>query len=263
MCFAAGMEFSPPEASSFSHSIFSPLTPKQATNLPIPQYHSTAETQFKSAEFSEVGGPHSAGASPSTLSPLTISARDIDGGSADFTEFCAGSLSFSDGDDLHATPRNTSEKPCYAGIPSISRSLGQDSVNFFSLPNGTSSPSVPVRVRVSANKLREIHSPHSSVASTSAVFSQVAESLCRMEGNTPRALSQPTEEIRNQKCRASILCVCDFICIAASTPLCMYKNAANFKGLGWLSITIKMKEFAIYCVFSVVVDTLVFVGCDS
>jgi hypothetical protein len=73
-------------------------------------------------------------------------------------------------------------------------------------------------VRVSASKLREIHSPHSSVSSTSAVLSQVAtaESSCEAQGHTPRALSQPTEEIRNQKCRASVLCVCG---ISASAPL--------------------------------------------
>ena len=45
------------------------------------------------------------------------------------------------------------------------------------------------------------------------------------------------------------------LCISAPAPLCKCKNATNFNGLGWLSITINMKGFAIYCVFSVVVDT--------
>ena len=200
MCFAAGMDFSPPEASSSSHSIFSPLPPKQATNLPLPDCYSATKIQLKTAECCGGGGRHSAGDSLSTLSPLTISARDIDGGSADFTEFCAGSLSFSDGDDLHVAPRNTSQKP-HSAVPSTS--LGQDNVNFLTPPKGTSSPSVPVRVRVSASKLREIHSPHSTVSNRSAMLSQVAESSSGAEGNTPRALSQQTEEIRNQKCRAS------------------------------------------------------------
>lgn len=213
--FAAGMDFSPPEASSFSHTIFSPLPPKQATNLPIPDCNSATKTQLKSAEFSGGGGPYSTGTSPSTLSPLTVSARDIDGGSADFTEFCCGSLSFSDGDDLRADPHNASEKARYAKVPPTS--LAQDILNALTPPKGTSSPSVPVRVRVSASKLREIHSPHSSVTSTSAVLSQVADSSCRAEGNTPRALSQPTEEIRNQKCRASILHVCGIVYLCICT----------------------------------------------
>lgn len=213
MCFAAGMDFSPPEASSSSHSIFSPLPPKQATNLPLPDCYSATKNQLKSAKCCAGGGRHSAGDSVSTLSPLTISARDIDGGSADFTEFCAGSLSFSDGDDLHIAPRNASEKPCCAEIPSTS--LGQDNVNFLTPPKGTSSPSVPVRVRVSASKLREIHSPHSTVSNRSAVLSQVAESSCGAEGNTPKALSQQTEEIGNQKCRASVLSSFVVSCISA------------------------------------------------
>lgn len=217
MCFATGMDFSPPEASSSSHSIFSPLPPKQATNLPLPDCYSTTKTQLKSAEFSGGGGPYSAGGSPSTLSPLTISARDIDGGSADFTEFCAGSLSFSESVDCYTAPQNASEKPFHAEIPS--KSLGQDSVNFLTpYPKGTSSPLVPVRVRVSASKLREINSPHSSLSSTSAVVSPApaAESSCGAGGDTPRALSQPTEEIRNQKCRASVLYVCGrgrYLCV--------------------------------------------------
>lgn len=230
MCFATGMDFSPPEASSSSHSIFSPLPPKQATNLLLPDCYSATKTQLKSAEFSGGGGPYSAGGSPPTLSPLTISARDIDGGSADFTEFCAGSLSFSDSVDYYTTPQNASEKLCHAKIPS--KSLGQDSVNFLTPPpKGTSSPSIPVRVRVSASKLREIHSPHSSLSSTSAVVTPVtaAELSCGTGGHTPRALSQPTEEIRNQKCRASVLCVCGrgrYLCVC--TIVIIYKHAINF-----------------------------------
>lgn len=202
MCFATGMDFGPPEASSSSHSIFSPLPPKQATNLPLPDYPAATKTQLKSAECSGGGGRYSGDGSPSTLSPLTISARDIEGGSADFTEFCAGSLSFSDGDDLHAAPRNASEKLHYAEMPFTS--VGQDRVNFLTPPKGTSSPSVPVRVRVSASKLREIQSPHSSVSSRSAMLSD--DSSCGAEGNTPRTLPQSTKEIRNQKCRALHVC---------------------------------------------------------
>lgn len=198
MCFATGMDFGPPEASSSSHSIFSPLTPKQATNLPLVDFPAATNTQSKSAECSGRGGQYSRDGSGSTLSPLTISARDFEGGSVDFTEYCAGSLSFSDGNIHHAAPQNVSEKLHYTETRSTS--LGQD---ILTPPKGTSSPSVPVRVRVSASKLREIQSPHSSVSSRSAALSD--DLSHGAEGNTPRALPQSTKELRNQKCRASVL----------------------------------------------------------
>ena len=193
------MDFSPQEASSSSHSMFSPLPPKQAINVPLTGYLSTTKTQLKSAECSGEGGHYPDG-SPPTLSPLTISARDIEGGSADFTEFCTGSFSFSDGDDPHAAPQSTSDKPQYAEMPFTS--IGQDRVNFVTPSRGTTSRSTPVRIRVSASKLREIQSPHSTVSYRSAVLSH--DSSNQTEGNTPRALDQPPKEIRNQKCRVSV-----------------------------------------------------------
>ncbi len=62
-----------------------------------------------------------------TLTPLTISAHDIDGGSKDFTEYVSGRK---DKENVTNTPKNR--------------------------------PIIPLRVRISAKKLREIQSPYES-----------------------------------------------------------------------------------------------------
>ncbi len=66
--------------------------------------------------------------------PLTISAHDIDGGSKDFTNLDSSSLNSTNKENVLATPKTT--------------------------------PTVSIRVRVSAKKLREIQSPYDSSSSS-------------------------------------------------------------------------------------------------
>ena len=102
----------------------------------------------------------------SSLSPLTISARDIDGGSKDFTEYCDGGPSFSDVDGPSvASCHKATEK---LGGGEVVTLMGRGTGDFATPPRGTSSPALPVRVRVSASKLRQIPSPLSTV-NTSAL----------------------------------------------------------------------------------------------
>ena len=209
MCFATGMGLTPKEA-----SIFSPLPPKQTTNVPLTDCPSAPNTQLKGVEVSAGNDQKCLNVSPIALSPLTISARDIDGGSADFTEFCTAGLSFSEGnDDFHTACQDTTKKPQYVTMPFTS--LGQADVDCLTPLRGTSSPlAVPVRVRISASKLREVPSPNSSVSSRCAVLSE--ESSFLTEGNTPRAPNQPPVYAGNQKCRAS-RAICVSSCVYVHT----------------------------------------------
>ena len=211
--FNIGMDFAPHEASSFSHSIFSPTGSNQATNVPMTD---SGVMMTKSPTVKSTVGQdnHALSSAPSSkhssLSPLTISARDIEGGSLDFTEFCNGSLNFSESDDFKIkTMHQTLGKQCVEN-PYMSVSQGQGSLVLVA-PRGTSSPSVPVRMRVSARKLREIHSPLLSVSNRSA--SSVAEShvsdnsLLQAHGSTTKVQSSnPTE---NSKPRPQMSGTCN------------------------------------------------------
>ena len=167
------MDFTPQEVSSFSHGIFSPLQPTNATGSDgTTKSPPTKVSKFMVAEKEADG--HRPHASPpptsvSSLSPLTISARDIDGGSKDFTEYCDDTSKFVDEDSITTASHPTTTK-AVVGVGGVLESLGHSGVDFFTPPRGTSSPSAPVRVRVSASKLRQIPSPLSSVnKSTSSI----------------------------------------------------------------------------------------------
>lgn len=206
VCFALGMDCTQQETSPFNLSLFSPLPPKQA--LDEGSDVTTKSPQMEVPE-SPMGHDHAPGGSltcinRSSLSPLTISAKDIEGGSMDCTEFCTGSLSFSDG-DIKTTMRGSKEGPS-VGKPLTS--VGEGPGNLITPPRGTSSPSVPVRVRVSASKLREIQSPHSSISSrnVSAVtdHSESDDSSFQAQGNITKGLSQPPMETKNPSHRTSL-----------------------------------------------------------
>lgn len=161
------MDSAPHETSSFSHSIFSPLQPKHATNVLLTDADiATKSPQMKNARFSDELGHQPATFSPSlgSLSPLTISARDIDGGSMDFTEFCNDSLSsVSDSGE----PKKKNMHNTMMEQPFVQKPICHKRGDFAITPRGTSSPFMPVRVRVSASKLREIQSPNSSASTIS------------------------------------------------------------------------------------------------
>lgn len=208
MCFALGMDCTKQETSPFNLSLFSPLTPKQA--LDDSSDVTTKSPQMEGAE-SPVGYGHAPGGFPvcvthNSLSPLTISARDIEGDSMDFTEFCTGSLSFSDGDNIKLATHRSKEGP---GVRKSLSSLSHRPGNLITPPRQTSSPSLPVRVRVSTSKLREIQSPHSSISSRNASVianrGKSDDSSFQAQGNGTKALSQPPVETKNPSHRASLL----------------------------------------------------------
>lgn len=116
----------------------------------------------------------------STLSPLTISAHDIEGGSMDFTELANPDSNLS----LNPTPLNlhvSNGTDALSGVSEMTMNSGlkldseadvvmfRNKENFFTPPKSTSSPSAPIRVHVSAKKLREIQSPYDSFASNSSL----------------------------------------------------------------------------------------------
>ena len=198
--FAVGMDCTQQETSPFNLSLFSPLPPKQTLDDGFDV--TTKSPQMEGAE-SPMGYGHAPGGTLTcinhgSLSPLTISVRDIEGGSMDFTEFCTGSLSsFSDG-DVKITTHGSKERP---SVGKLLTSVGHRPGNLITPPRGTSSPSVPVQVRVSASKLREIQSPHSSISSrnVSAVVdhSESDDSSFQAQGNITKGLSQPPMETKN------------------------------------------------------------------
>ena len=124
-------------------------------------------------------GPASANKTPS---PLTISAQDINAGSMDFTEFAA---------TLHMSGESTCSTPllCKAGKENLAGGVLESGKT---TPVG-SSTAAPVRVRVSAKKLREIQSPYcSSGGSTAGSITESPLSINASEGGIPRALSPGT-----------------------------------------------------------------------
>ena len=115
-----------------------------------------------------------------TLSPLTISAQDINAGSMDFTEFAA---------TLHVSGDSACSTPllCKTGKENLSNGTPESGQT---TPMG-SSTAVPIRVRVSAKKLREIQSPYcSSGGSNAGSITGSPSSLNAAEGGIPRALSR-------------------------------------------------------------------------
>ena len=203
MCFAIGMDGTQQETSPINLSLFSPLPPKQALD-------DGSDVTTKSPQMEGTESPKGHDYTPcgsltcinhGSLSPLTISARDIEGGSMDFTEFCTGSLSFSDS-DVKMTTRGSKEGPSVGKPLAL---VGHRPGNLMTPPRGTSSPSVPVRVRVSASKLREIQSPHSSISSRNvSAVSESDDSSFQAQGNITKGLSQPPTETRNPSHRTSI-----------------------------------------------------------
>lgn len=87
----------------------------------------------------------------STPSPLTISARDIEAGSMDFTELATG---------MNVSSASSSQS-CVQQQDCRNEVLHQQKENL-GIPQSTSSPAAPIKVRVSARKLREIQSPYLS-----------------------------------------------------------------------------------------------------
>ena len=103
-----------------------------------------------------------------TPSPMTISAQDIEGGSMDFTELVTG-MNVSSSSQSHMQQDWRTE-------------FQWEGKENLATPRGTSSPAAPIKVRVSARKLREIRSPFLSRDSMDG--SDVSKGL-----TTPRALT--------------------------------------------------------------------------
>ncbi len=116
-------------SSDCSSSLFSPLPSHQST----PGQSSTPSQHSLTASQDPTPSQHSLTASQDPT-PLTISAHDIDGGSKDFTNFDVSSLNSTNKENVLATPKTT--------------------------------PTVSIRIRVSAKKLREIQSPYDSSSSS-------------------------------------------------------------------------------------------------
>lgn len=119
----------------------------------------------------------------STPSPLTISAQDIDGGSIDFTELASGmDVSFR----LHDGIGGQSSSHSMQQLEESDTRLRQQMKHLvLTPPQNTSSPSGPIRVRMSSKKLREIQSPYSSDQSPLSD----ASSAEKESNRTPRALT--------------------------------------------------------------------------
>ena len=212
--FAVGMDFTPSEASSFSHGIFSPLQPTTTTGSNgTTKSPPTKGSKFIVAEKEEDGHvPHGSPpvTSMSSLSPLTISARDIDGGSKDFTEYCDDTSKFVDEDSINTASHPTTTR-AMVGVGGVLGSLEHSGVDFFTPPRGTSSPSAPVRVRVSASKLRLIPSPLSCVNKSTSSISD--SSLVQGQSDTSK-VERPTagEPVHPISSVASSACACTHQC---------------------------------------------------
>lgn len=149
-------------SSDHSGILFSPLPSPQST----PTQTSTP-TQHTPTQ-------HTPTHSQDDPTPLTISAHDMDGGSKDFTEYANGFKSVKDSVNKEnglATPTNT---------PTI-------------LATPTNTPTIPLRVRISAKKLREIQSPYESSCSSLEDHSPLlkGEGLCSTGHTHPRTSTAP------------------------------------------------------------------------
>lgn len=113
----------------------------------------------------------------STPSPLTISARDIEAGSLDFTEIVGGL-----NDSSTSFPLESVTTLLQAGREGASTPLAL--LHAARTPSGTPAAG-PVRVKVSAKKLREIQSP--CLSDRSPHLSNL--SVPSTDGSTPGALS--------------------------------------------------------------------------
>ena len=108
-----------------------------------------------------------------TPSPMTISAQDIEAGSMDFTELVTG-MNESSSSQSH-TQQDWGTEFQWEGKENMAT------------PRGTSSPAVPIKVRVSARKLREIRSPLLSRDSKDG--SDVSKGLSTQRALTPSDIS--------------------------------------------------------------------------
>ena len=117
-----------------------------------------------------------------TLSPLTISAQDINASSMDFTEFTA---------TLHMSEDSTCSTPLLSKAEKENLPSGMPESGKTTPVGSATCMSLPIRVRVSAKKLREIQSPYCSSGGSNAgsIFGSPS-SINAPEGGIPRALSR-------------------------------------------------------------------------
>ena len=110
-----------------------------------------------------------------TPSPLTVSARDIEAGSMDFTELATG---------MNVSSASSSQS-CVQQQDWRTDLLHTQNENL-GTPRGTSSPAAPIKVRVSARRLKEIPSPYLSRDGSSCP-------------STPRALTPPDSGVDSKE----------------------------------------------------------------
>lgn len=154
------MDISYQDLDSSRDSIFSPLQLNRVPSIPTGSHPQDSTLPGSQSE-------------ESTLSPLTISAQDIQSCSLDITELGNAKLvSNSQSSPLNASTREPMSHGCSAAnvSPSLSSSLvrARNAKENMHTPSETVNSSV-VRVRVSAKKLREIQSPYTSFTSNSTV----------------------------------------------------------------------------------------------
>jgi len=118
-----------------------------------------------------------------TPSPMTISAQDIEGGSMDFTELVTG-MNISSSSQSHMQQDWRTE-------------FQWEGKENLATPRGTSSPAAPIKVRVSARKLREIRSPFLSRDSMDG--SDVSKGLTTPRALTPSDISVGSQEGTKRK----------------------------------------------------------------
>lgn len=127
-----------------------------------------------------------------TPSPMTISAQDIEGGSMDFTELVTG--------------MNVSSSSQSNMQQDWSTEFQWEGKEDLATPRGTSSPAAPIKVRVSARKLREIRSPFLSRDRMEG--SDVSKDLTTPRALTPSDISVGSQEDAKSKSILGILVSC-------------------------------------------------------
>ena len=127
-----------------------------------------------------------------TPSPMTISAQDIEGGSMDFTELVTG--------------MNVSSSSQSYMQQDWSTEFQWEEKEDLATPWGTSSPAAPIKVRVSARKLREIQSPFLSRDRMDG--SNVSKDLTTPRALTPSDISVGSQEGAKSESMLGILVSC-------------------------------------------------------
>ena len=205
--------------SLYTHCASSPQHSVEGGKRPFPGIDSTnSHTSLNrpSDKSPKVFTGTVATASPAkTPSPMTISAQDIDAGSMDFTELVTG-MNVSSSSESH-TQQDWGTEFQWEGKENLAT------------PRDTSSPAVPIKVRVSARKLREIQSPLLSRDSEDG--SNISKGLSTQRALTPSGISiGPQKAAKSKSICGDILVSC--ILFHITQKLCiMYLYSLLFVGV--------------------------------